>query len=390
VRRIQLAVGLGLLVDATLYVAVVPLLPHYTERFHLDKLGAGLVLAAYPAAGVLGALPAGLLASKIGGRTLMIFGNTVFAAATLAFAFAPSAAVLGLARFVQGVASSICWSAGLAWLTVNAPLERRGAAVGGAVAMVSTGTVIGPAIGGLGGVTSPEVAFLTVTVLAAAATALAILAPPGQQVAGDQSVRRQLSAIRQPLVGAAIGLAAVDAIAAATVDLLAPLALGRHGYSSVQIGAVYLVSAVLGVIAGPVAGRFVDRIGAMRLGAISGAGMVGVAALLAIPLPAPLIVLLVVLLGPLFSALMTALFPLAALGADRLGLGHGAANALTSFAWSAGWVIGPTLGGAIARSAGDSAAYVVSAMLAGTVLAVALLRGLQDDPAPGPAAPAVD
>jgi MFS family permease len=87
---------------------------------------------------------------------------------------------------------------------------------------------------------------------------------------------------------------------------------------------------------------------------------------------------------------MTALFPLAALGADRLGLGHGAANALTSFAWSAGWVIGPTVGGAIARSAGDSAAYLVSALLAGTVLSVALLRGFQDEPARGPAAPVVD
>jgi MFS family permease len=195
VRRIQLAVGLGLLVDATLYVAVVPLLPHYTERFHLDKLGAGLVLAAYPLAGVIGALPAGLLASRIGGRVLMIFGNAVFAAATLVFAFAPSAAILGLARFVQGVASAVCWSAGLAWLTVNAPLERRGATVGVAVAMVSTGTVLGPAVGGLGGATSPEVAFLTVTVFALGATALAILAPAGARVEGDQSVSLQLTAL---------------------------------------------------------------------------------------------------------------------------------------------------------------------------------------------------
>jgi predicted MFS family arabinose efflux permease len=250
--------------------------------------------------------------------------------------------------------------------------------------------VLGPAIGGLGGVTSPEVAFLTVTVLALGATALAVLAPVGERVEGDQSVRRQLGAIRQPLVAAAIGLAAVDAIAAATVDLLAPLALGRHGYSSVAIGAIYIASAIGGVIAGPIAGRLVDRVGALQLGGTAGAGMVAVAALLALHLPAPLIGLLILLLGPLFAALMTALFPLAALGADRLGLGHGAANALTSFAWSAGWVIGPVLGGSVARDAGDSVAYVVAALLAGVVLTVSLLRGLQEDPAPGPAAPAVD
>src|ERR1700750_3083107 len=108
----------------------------------------------------------------------MIFGNAVFAAATLAFAFAPSAGVLAGARFVQGVASSICWSAGLAWLTVNAPENRRGAVVARPVAMFSAGSVSGPSIGALGGATSPKLAFLCVTALPLAATGFALAAPP--------------------------------------------------------------------------------------------------------------------------------------------------------------------------------------------------------------------
>jgi len=47
-RRITIAVGLTMLVESALYQAVVPLLPTYSDRFHLSKTGAGLVLAAYP------------------------------------------------------------------------------------------------------------------------------------------------------------------------------------------------------------------------------------------------------------------------------------------------------------------------------------------------------
>ena len=47
-RRITIAVGLTMLVESTLYQAVVPLLPSYADRFHLSKTGAGIVLAAYP------------------------------------------------------------------------------------------------------------------------------------------------------------------------------------------------------------------------------------------------------------------------------------------------------------------------------------------------------
>ena len=47
-RRITLAVGVLMFVDAALYLAVIPLLPQYVERFGLSTFQAGVVVAAYP------------------------------------------------------------------------------------------------------------------------------------------------------------------------------------------------------------------------------------------------------------------------------------------------------------------------------------------------------
>jgi len=47
-RRITLAVGVLMFVDASLYLAVLPLLPRYVERFDLSTFQAGVVIAAYP------------------------------------------------------------------------------------------------------------------------------------------------------------------------------------------------------------------------------------------------------------------------------------------------------------------------------------------------------
>ena len=49
-RRITFAVGLAMFVDSALYLAILPLLPHYAHEFGLGTLGVALVLSAYPAA----------------------------------------------------------------------------------------------------------------------------------------------------------------------------------------------------------------------------------------------------------------------------------------------------------------------------------------------------
>ena len=72
-------------VDSLLYLAIVPLLPWYAEEFGLGRVGAAVLLAAYPVSFLLITAPAGWLASRLGARRVVIVGTACFIVATLLF-----------------------------------------------------------------------------------------------------------------------------------------------------------------------------------------------------------------------------------------------------------------------------------------------------------------
>ena len=137
-RRITIAVGLTMLVESTLYQAVVPLLPSYADRFHLSKTGAGLVLAAYPLPTPIVGLLSGLVTPRFGGRRMALAGSALLTVSTLAFALAPNAVVLDLARALQGTAAGITWAASMAWLSANTPRDRLARESGIVMGLFST------------------------------------------------------------------------------------------------------------------------------------------------------------------------------------------------------------------------------------------------------------
>src|SRR6185503_7946178 len=99
-RRITVAVGVSMFVDASLYLAVLPLLPRYADEFGLNTLQAGVVLAAYPASVPVVSLGCIALVPRVGARRITLASAVLMTVATVIFAFAPNAAVLVLARFV--------------------------------------------------------------------------------------------------------------------------------------------------------------------------------------------------------------------------------------------------------------------------------------------------
>lgn len=133
-------------IDMTVLYIALPTLTHALGASTSDKLW---IINMYPlvVAGLL--LGAGTLGDRIGHQRLFVIGLMLFGAASLLAAFAPSSALLILARGALGVGAAAMMPATLAIISLTFEDEReRGFAIGVWTAVASGGAAIGPLIGG--------------------------------------------------------------------------------------------------------------------------------------------------------------------------------------------------------------------------------------------------
>jgi MFS transporter, DHA1 family, solute carrier family 18 (vesicular amine transporter), member 1/2 len=376
-RRITLAVGVSMFVDASLYLAVIPLLPDYAHRFHLSSLGAGVVIAAYPISVPVVSIGCIALVPLLGAKRIALASAGLMAVSTVIFAVAPSALVLVLARFVQGFASGSIWTASMAWVTDNAPAGRRGRESGIVMGMLSAGSVAGPAVGALASWAGQGLAFGLVAAISVAGLVPTAVAPAGRNVAHQSQIGAALMRVaRQPATRAALALATVDLLVFGAVDVLVPLRLGDRGTAVAAIAAALAAGAVLGAISGPLAGRAVDRYGPGATGIAAQALMIPIPIVLAVD-PSTAVQLAVLIIGgPLFATIGAAMFPLSSIGADAAGVSHVTATGLMGAVWAAGFTVVPVLAGAFAQTVSTPATYLAVMVLCVPTLAVLIRNGL--------------
>ena len=139
---------LTVLIDLIGFGIIMPILPMYAQRFGAQGIGYGALVFVFSAMQFLATALLGRLSDRIGRRPILLTTMLFNAAGYILFAFAPSYAVLFLARVISGFASGNI-SAAQAYVADITPPAERARGMGTIGAAFGIGFVLGPMIGGL-------------------------------------------------------------------------------------------------------------------------------------------------------------------------------------------------------------------------------------------------
>jgi MFS family permease len=177
--------------------ALLPIMPLYFTEHGVDLVTLGVVVAAWPAARLVGEPIFGWVADRTRRVPLMIAGNV----AAGIFLFLPLVLVGALPftilRALAGLSTAMYDPAARGYITDATPPDRRGEAFGMYGAAQMGGLLLGPAIGGIGASLFGGVAFIFAfgaisSFLAAAAIAIRVRERP-RAVDGSRIAQRDLT-----------------------------------------------------------------------------------------------------------------------------------------------------------------------------------------------------
>ena len=233
--------------------AIAPAFPAIAEQLRLSPRQTGLLITVFTVPGIVMAPSLGMLADRFGRRRIIIPSLLLFALAGCACAFIPTFEVLLVLRIVQGSGASALTSMSVTLIGDLYSGERQSAAIGYNASVLSVGTAVYPALGGVLAGISWQLPFLLSALALPVGAAVALLIPPtgrGHDQSHSHNQDRKSSAggqLRQVLRHAAgsgilvlfgLGLLQFILLYGAYMSYVPFLLSDRFGASSGTTGAV--------------------------------------------------------------------------------------------------------------------------------------------------------
>ena len=380
-RRLLILASAIVFVDTMFFAAVVPILPALSDEFGLSKAEAGVLAGAYAAGTLVAAIPAGLLAARIGVRPTVTLGLGLMSVSGLAFAIVDDATALVVARFIQGTGGAASWAGALGWVLKAAPADRRGEMIGTALGAAIGGVIFGPVLGGAAEAFGRGPVF---GVVAAAGLLLIAwtrrLEPPVRLERPARGSLRRLASLGGVRMG--MWLILVPGMVFGTIEVLVPLRLDELGAGAGAIAGIFLVAAGLEATVSPLAGRASDRRGRMAPLRFGVAGSTVLLCVFGAPETTWLLALVLIVASAVIGVIWSPAMAMLSDAAETAGIDQALAFGVVNLGWGLGHTIGALGGAGLGEAAGDTAAYLaLAALCALTLVALSGRRDVVVEPA---------
>lgn len=344
----------------------------------------GLLVSAYALPNALLAPLFGPLSDRIGRRLVMLAGMGFFAVTVAGTAVAPTLAVLVALRALNGLGAALVMPAVFAYAGDLPTMTQRTRAMGNLAMGYPLAALLGLPIGALvAGVVDWRATFLAVALLATLATLL-IWRLPADRPRGTVPVG-YVEGLRRALGDRAV----LSVLAVTFVWFCGPLGMftfvggffqSSYGLSTSEVGVVFMVLGLVGVVSARSSGRFTATIGARRA-VLLGIGCFAVAVLV-LPSTPPLMILSLVVFGLWVFGTWFGLPAQQSIAAGIDPRARGTIMAFNSSALNLAGVISPIIGGAVYEQGGFRLLGTWTALLGAVAFLVAYLLLPRARPAP--------
>ncbi|XP_041737554.2 synaptic vesicular amine transporter [Coregonus clupeaformis] len=299
----------------------------------------------------------GPLTNRIGYQIPMFAGFCIMFLSTIMFAFSSSYTLLFLARSLQGVGSSCSSVAGMGMLaSVYTDDEERGNAIGIALGGLAMGVLVGPPFGSVMyefvGKTAP---FLILAVLAVLDGALQLfILQPSKVEPESQKGSSLWSLIKDPYILIAAGSICFANMAIAMLEPALPIwMMETMCPRKWQLGVAFVPASISYLIGTNIFGVLAHKMGRW-LCSLIGMVLVGVS-ILCVPFAKDIYGLILPNFGVGFAIGMvdSSMMPIMGYLVDLRHVSvYGTVYAIADVAFCMGFALGPSAGGAIAKSIG--------------------------------------
>lgn len=257
--------------------AILPLVALSARGLGASVGGAALVVALLGVGQLVGDLPAGALAARIGERWALIIACLIDVGAMIGAYLSPNVVLLSAAVFVAGLANAVFSLARQAYLTAAVPMRIRARAMSTLGGIFRIGSFIGPFVGALI-LTRYDIAtaYVFAGAMSLAAAGMAALLPdlsvpdgppvPGRPATSSEQAAERLTVLsvlarhRRVLVTLGSGVLLLSA-ARATRQVIVPLWAEAQHIDAATTSVIFGISAGVDMLLFYPGGAIMDRFG---------------------------------------------------------------------------------------------------------------------------------